>query len=730
MGKRLFLALSAALLAVSACGGSQGEPVEPQGPAQSPAQAEQATVPKQEAPPPVEAKGNASADLIPRKVFFGDPDRAGVQISPDGKNLSWLAPVDGVLNVWVAPRSDLSKAKAVTGDKSRPVRNYFWAFDNQHIVYMQDAGGNENWHVFSVNLTKGATVDLTPKPKVQARVEKTSYKHPHEIVVGLNDRNPQLHDLYEVNLDTGAMKLLEQNPGFIGYQLDDDFNAKLAVTMTPDGGMMVLEKTTKKATKKADQKADQKAAAQAPSFPGWKKLYSVGPEDSLTTSPIAFDRGGRHLYMWDSRGRNTSALASLDLKTGKSKILAADPKADGLGILIHPTKKTVEAVSFTYAKRAWTVLDRRMKKDYAALAKLSAGEPQVTATTLDLSTWVVAYLVDDGPVRYYLYDHKHRKGTFLFTNRAALEDLKLAKMHPEIIKSRDGLELVDYLTLPPASDPDGDGKPTAAQPTVLLVHGGPWARDDWGYNALHQLLANRGYAVLSVNYRGSTGLGKAFLNAGNKEWAGKMHDDLIDSVNWAVAQGIAQKDKVCIMGGSYGGYATLVGLTFTPDTFACGVDIVGPSNILTLLASIPAYWKPMQDVFKTRVGDWTTPEGKKMLLDRSPLSHVDAIKAPLLIGQGANDPRVKQAEADQIVAAMKQKKIPVSYILFPDEGHGFAREPNRLAFFAAAEAFLSAHIGGQYEPATADQLKGTTMKVEDGVYGIPGFPALMQTLGK
>jgi len=726
MGKRLSLALSAALLAVSACGGSQSEPAEPQAPAQTPAQAEQPITPKKVFVAPVEAKGNPSNDLIPRDVFFGDPDRAAVQISPDGKNLSWLAPVNGVLNVWVAPRSDLSKAKAVTGDTTRPVRRYFWAFDNQHIVYLQDAGGNENWHVFSVDLAKGETKDLTPKPKVQARVEAVSYKHPHEIVIGLNDRNPQLHDLYQVNLETGAMKLLEQNPGFLGYSIDDDFDAKLAVTMTPDGGMKVLQKAP---PKKAKKKADDKATA-ALAFPGWKELYTVGPEDSLNTSPIDFDKRGRHLYMWDSRGRNTSALVSLDLKTGKIKVLASDPKADGSGVLLHPTKKTVEAVSFTYDKRTWKVLDARMKKDYAALAKLSDGEPQVTSTTLDMKTWVVAYLVDDGPIRYYLYDHKHRKGSFLFTNRAALEKLKLAKMHPEVVKSRDGLDLVDYLSLPPASDPDGDGKPAAALPTVLLVHGGPWARDNWGYNPLHQLLANRGYAVLSVNYRGSTGLGKAFLNAGNKEWAGKMHDDLIDSVNWAVAQGIAQKDKVCIMGGSYGGYATLVGLTFTPDTFACGVDIVGPSNILTLLASIPPYWKPMQDVFKTRVGDWTTPEGKKMLLDRSPLTHVDAIKAPLLIGQGANDPRVKQAEADQIVHAMKAKKIPVSYILFPDEGHGFARVPNKLAFFAAAEAFLSAHLGGQYEPATAEQLKGTTMKVPDGAYGIPGFPALMSSMGQ
>jgi dipeptidyl aminopeptidase/acylaminoacyl peptidase len=323
-------------------------------------------------------------------------------------------------------------------------------------------------------------------------------------------------------------------------------------------------------------------------------------------------------------------------------------------------------------------------------------------------------------VRYYLYDRPNKKAEFLFTNRKALEDQPLAAMHPVVIKSRDGLDLVSYLTLPKAADPKDTGRPSEPLPMVLLVHGGPWGRDAWGYDALHQLLANRGYAVLSVNYRGSTGFGKQFTNAGNKEWAQKMHDDLIDAVDWAVAEKIADPARVAIMGGSYGGYATLVGLTFTPEKFACGVDIVGPSNLFTLLSTIPPYWAPMIQMFKDRVGDPTTDEGKKLLNERSPLNFVERIKRPLLIGQGANDPRVKQSESDQIAKAMKEKNIPLIYVLFPDEGHGFARPENNLAFYAVAEAFLARYLGGRSEPI-GDDFQNSSITVPDGAAQLPGL---------
>jgi dipeptidyl aminopeptidase/acylaminoacyl peptidase len=334
--------------------------------------------------------------------------------------------------------------------------------------------------------------------------------------------------------------------------------------------------------------------------------------------------------------------------------------------------------------------------------------------------------MDNGPVRFYLYDREpERKATFLFTSQPELEKLPLVKMHPQIIKSRDGLELVSYLSLPKWSDPDGDGRPDQPVPLVLNVHGGPWARDEWGYDPEHQLLANRGYAVLAVNYRGSTGLGKDFLNKAQREWAGKMHDDLIDAVNWAVENKVAQKDKVAIMGGSYGGYATLVGLTFTPDVFACGVDIVGPSSLITLMENPPPYWASFMPVMKFRVGDWTTEEGRKFLQSRSPLNFVDKIKKPLLIGQGANDPRVKQAEADQIAKAMNEKKIPVTYVLFHDEGHGFARPENRFAFYAITEGFLAKHLGGRFEPI-GGAFEGADFSVPSGKDGVPGLAAALQ----
>jgi dipeptidyl aminopeptidase/acylaminoacyl peptidase len=330
----------------------------------------------------------------------------------------------------------------------------------------------------------------------------------------------------------------------------------------------------------------------------------------------------------------------------------------------------------------------------------------------------VAYLTDSGPARFYVYDRANKKARFLFVSDRKMEDLPLVKMHPVVIKARDGLNLVSYLTLPRDADPKNTGRPNKPLPLVLNVHGGPWARDDWGYDPEHQLLANRGYAVLAVNYRGSTGFGKEFINAADREWAGKMHDDLIDAVKWAVEEKIAIKDKVAIMGGSYGGYATLVGLTFTPDVFACGVDTVGPSSLITLMENPPPYWMPFMPVMKRRVGDWESEEGRKFLESRSPLFFVDKIKKPLLIGQGAHDPRVKQAEADQIVEAMEKKEIPVTYVLFQDEGHGFAKPQSRFAFYAITEAFLAEHLGGRYEPV-GQAFQGANFSVPAGENEVP-----------
>ena len=661
--------------------------------------------------------GDASADrdLIPRKVLFGNPDRANVQISPDGKYISFLAPRDGVMNVHVAPASDPAAAKPVTNDRKRGIPASFWAYDSTHVLYIQDQGGNENWNIFAVNVNQpDQPRNLTPNEKVAAQINGVSDRHPDSILVGLNDRDPRFHDVYKVNIATGEKTLIVQNPGEIegntvaGVMADDDYNVRFIAASTPDGGMAFVK-----------PKGEVK-----PEGTEWEAFDRVGADDAMTTNPEGFDKSGQILYLSDSRGRNTAALFALDTTTGEKRLLAENKNADVGAVLIHPTQKNVQAVSFTYARQRWQVLDPSIQADFDALRKVADGEFNVNSRTLDDKTWVVSYVMDNGPVRYYRYDRPTKKAEFLFTNRKALEGLPLARMYPVSIKSRDGLELVSYLTLPNgvaprSADENRVPRPKKPLPMVLLVHGGPWGRDTWGLNGMHQWLANRGYAVLSVNFRGSTGFGKTFVNAGNMEWAGKMHDDLIDAVNWAVKGGVTDKDKVAIMGGSYGGFATLVGLTFTPDTFACGVDIVGPSRIVTLFETIPPYWVAGLNMFKKRVGDHTTEEGRKFLDSRSPLTYVDRIKKPLLIGQGANDPRVKQAESDQIVKAMKEKDLPVVYVLYKDEGHGFARPENRLSFNAVTEQFLAAHLGGRAEPIKED-FRNSSIEVPEGAQHVRG----------
>jgi dipeptidyl aminopeptidase/acylaminoacyl peptidase len=659
--------------------------------------------------------------LIPRDLIFGNPDRAAVRLSDDGKFISYLAPSDGVLNVWVAPVDDLSKAKPVTADKHRGIQTYFWAYTNQHILYLQDEAGNENWNVHVVDLASGKDTNLTPDKKVAARIEHLSPKFPDEILVLLNDRVPQFHDLWKINIVSGEKKLVAQNPGTInggmvsGQMCDDDLSLRFYITFTDDGGQEIFQPNSQ------PEKED--------GTPSWESFAKIPMEDTMTTGPETFDRSGEILYMTDSRGRDTGAMKMLNLKTGDEKVLAEDPHADAIEMLADPGTGKALAVAFEGQRKQWKIVDPSIADDFALLNQIPKNEAfgeadfEIAAQTLDNKLWIVAFIQDDGPVRYYLYDRDKKQAKFLFTNRKDWESLKLATMQPLTIKSRDGLNLVCYLTMPIGVDA------SHPLPMVLYVHGGPWGRDSWGYNPIHQWLANRGYAVLSVNFRGSTGFGKAFVNAGNREWGGKMHDDLIDAVNYVINAKIADQTKIAIMGGSYGGYATLAGMTFTPDTFACGVDICGPSNINTLLATIPPYWVPATMLWKTRVGDYSTPEGKLFLDSRSPLSKADQIKKPLLIGQGANDPRVKQAEADQIVKAMQAKNIPVTYIVYSDEGHGFVRPENRQSFFAVSEAFLAEHLGGRFEPVGND-FKGSTIEVRAGEDQVPGLSDAMKQVQK
>jgi dipeptidyl aminopeptidase/acylaminoacyl peptidase len=633
--------------------------------------------------------------LIPRKLIFGNPDKAFVQISPDGARIGYLAPVDGVLNVWVGPADDPASAKPVTNDTKRGIRFFKWAYTSAHILYIQDIGGDENWRIYSVNLNSGNILDLTPFEGVQAQIQQVSHKFPDEILVGLNDRIPQLHDVYRININTGERSLMLENERFVAFVMDDELQVRLAIQSTPSGGGNIF--------KRADK---------------WELFQEIPQADMLTSEPVGFDKSGKTLYMTDSRNRNTAALVAIDLETGAQTVIAENDEADVSDTLIHPTEKTIQAVAFTVERKEWQVFDSAIGEDLAYLKTIARGDVEILSRTLDDQHWIVVYSQDNGPVRFYHYDRKQRQARFLFTNRKALEELHLAQMHPITIPARDGLKLVSYFTLPVDSDSNSDARPDQPLPMVLFVHGGPWGRDNWGYHPVHQWLANRGYAVMSVNFRGSTGLGKDFTNAGDMEWGAKMHDDLIDAVDWAVREGIADPNRVAIMGGSYGGYATLAGVTFTPDKFACGVSIVGPSNLVTLLETIPPYWQPQIELFTTRVGDHRNEEGREFLKERSPLTYVDRIKRPLLIGQGANDPRVKQSESDQIVQAMQAKNIPVTYVLYPDEGHGFARPENNLSFFAVTEAFLARVLEERYEPIGSD-FQGSSISVPTGANEIP-----------
>ncbi len=609
--------------------------------------------------------------LIPRDVLFGNPEKSAPQLSPDGKFIAYLrSDKKNVLQVWVrttVPPPGEENDKPVTGDPKRGIRQFFWAQDGKHLLYLQDTGGDENFHLFAVDIETKKARELTPYKGVRVQGVETDKKHPNEILVGLNKKNPAMFDMHRIKLDTGEVTLDTENPGLaVAFAVDAKFQVRGVTVAKPAGGYELKVKGD-----------DGK----------WATVKEIGEDDQGAIA--AFGADNTTVWAIHNVGANASRLIKMDLKAGKEEVIAGDPDYDVSGAVIDEDKRIPLAVSFTKARTEWKVLDESVKDDFAALAKLHAGDFAVASRTADGQLWLVSYNVDNGPAAYYLYDRKEKKGKLLFVNIPKLADAKLAAMEPVSFDSRDGLKLHGYLTKPL-------GVEAKNLPTVLLVHGGPWARDSWGYSPMPQWLANRGYAVLQLSFRGSTGYGKKFLNAGNREWAGKMHDDLLDGVKWLTDKGISDPKKVAIMGGSYGGYATLVGLSFTPEVFAYGVDIVGPSNINTLLKTIPPYWAPMKAMFAKRVGD--IEKDADFLEKRSPLYRADQITKPLLIGQGANDPRVKQAESDQIVKAMRDKKLAVEYVVYPDEGHGFVRPENRLHFFALTEQFLAKHLGGRAEP--------------------------------
>jgi dipeptidyl aminopeptidase/acylaminoacyl peptidase len=647
----------------------------------------------------------AAAPLIERSKLFGNPSRSGASLSPNGQWLSWLAPRDGVMNIWVAPVADLGAAKPLTASKDRPIRQSFWSPDSSMVMYVQDKGGDENFLLYAIDIASGNERTLTPFEKTRVQIINVSPLIKDRILVGLNNRDARWHDVHSLELKTGKLTEVMRGDGYAGFLADANLAIRMALRPNADGGydfFTVSNNTVEE-----------------------KPIASTTLEDSLTTQPSGFTTDGKTLYWIDSRGRNTAALIAQDVATGKTRVVGENSRADISNAMSNPKTGEIEAYAVTYLRDEWVAIDPKIGADLAWLREQLRGDVSVTTRTEDDQLWTVAVDPVVSSPSVHLFDRRQRKLTELYVSRPELVGAPLQTMHTLEIKSRDGLTLPSYLTLPPGSDTNSDGRPETPVPLVLLVHGGPWARDDFGYNPYHQWLANRGYAVLSVNYRGSTGFGKSFIEAANLEWAGKMHDDLIDAVQWAINQKISPADKIAIMGGSYGGYATLVGLTFTPTTFACGVDIVGPSNLETLLKTIPPYWTAGIQQFHRRMGNPNTPEGLALLKERSPLYKAGNIVKPLLIGQGANDPRVNQAESDQIVNEMQKKGIPVTYVLFPDEGHGFARPENNIAFNAVTENFLATCLGGRAEPIGAT-VKSSSAQVPVGASFTPGLEAALK----
>ena len=636
----------------------------------------------------------AEADLVARKVFFDNPDVGSVRVSPDGQTLAWLAPVGGVRNLFVAPLSDLAAARAVTHATDRNLSNFYrWAHTNRHLVFFQERDGDENWRASSVDISTGAIVALTPPRGVKAYWQEADRKFPDEMLIKHNARDKRYFDLFRVNIVTGASQLLFENNEFAWYLTDSDFQLRLGVRFAADG-------SAENMLRRPDG--------------SWEHFLTVPIGDLDSTKALDLSADGNTLYVLDTRDRDKAALLAIDMTTRKGTLLAYDEEADIVHVDLDFTKRIPLAARANKDRVRWHAVDPGAEQDLEDLASYGPGDIEIIERSADNRFTTVFYERDTESGEFALLDRQTRKVRSLFRQRKALAGLALQKMQPVVIPARDGLRLNGYLTLP-AAEPS-----TGKLPMVLLIHGGPYLRDVWGFNSTHQWLASRGYAVLSVNYRGSTGFGKAFVTAADKEWGGKMHDDLIDAVDWAVGQGFADPKRVGFYGASYGGYSALTAATKTPEVFACIVDIFGISNLITFMATIPPYWGPWFSIWKNRLADPATEAGRAFLTERSPLTHIDRAVRPILIAQGMQDVRVVAAESEQMVAALKKRGVPVTYITFADEGHGFARPENRMAFYAVTESFLAKHLGGRVQPV-GDDFKGSSLKVETGGELVPGL---------
>ena len=664
---------------------------------------------------PSKAAGAGLPPLIDRQIIFGNPEIAGAQISPDGQFIAFIKPYKDTRNVWVKKTAEpFSAARLLTADTKRPIPGFFWSRDSKYILFVQDQGGDENYNVYAVNPadTPASGQDaprarnLTEAKAVRAFIYDTPRNLPDMIHVGINDRDAAWHDLYRVKISTGERTLLRKNTETIAsWVFDNQGELRLALRTDDNGDTEVL-------------RVDGD---------GFKKIYSCTVFE--TCGPLRFHKDGKRVYMLTNKGEpDLIGLTLMDVATGAEQLVESDPlkRADFEGARFSDATDEILLTTYTDERTRRYFKNKALESDYAILQKKLPGKEVALGTaSQDEKLWLVSATADTEPGETYLFDRNSKQLTLQYRIREKLPREHLASVTSIRYKSSDGLEIPAYLTLP-------KGLPAKGLPLIVVPHGGPWARDFWGYGSMTQFLANRGYAVLQPNFRGSTGYGKKFLNASNNQWGDKMQDDITWGVKHLIAEGTADPKRVGIMGGSYGGYATLAGVAFTPDVYGAAVSIVGPSNLLTLLETIPPYWEAGRKIFHKRMGDPTTPEGKKQLERQSPLNSAAKIKTPLLVAQGANDPRVKQAESDQIVIALRDRGFPVEYLVAPDEGHGFARPVNNMAMYAAAEKFFSKHLNGRYQedmtPEVATRLKEITVdpkvvtltrKVDSSAVGAP-----------
>ncbi len=606
--------------------------------------------------------------IIPRKVLFGHPAKTNPHISPDGSQIAYLAPVKGALNIWVKTLLE-DDDHAVTQDTLRGIHRYIWAQDSKHILFLRSGNANEKRQLYGVNTENLEVTEYTPFPNVQVRILATSKFFPDEILIEMNKENPGLHDVYMLNLTSGDYHMVARNPGnVISWLADADFKVRAAVASDPDGGTELLIRKDEQST--------------------WKSILTWSPENSFISGPVSFSRGGDSLYIIDSRGYNTAGLVLIDIASRDTTVIFRNPDYDVADVMINPDSYKAEAVSYISARRNWVPLDPKIATDFDIISHLDFGDYIIYDRDAEDDVWLIGFTKDIGPVSYYTINRERDEVEYLFDQQPNLKRYALAKMDSVTYTARDGLPIHGYITYPV-------WKKHKKLPLILDVHGGPWTRNTWGYDPDAQWMANRGYICLQVNYRGSTGYGKKFLNAGNKEWGGKMYTDLVDAVNWAVQQGYANPRRIAIYGESYGGYAALMGAAKNPALYRCAVDIMGPINLVSLIHSLPPYWTPYLAALHERVGN---PETEiEFLRSRSPIFKTDSIRIPVLIAQGENDPRVHRSETEKMVEALKEKGVKVEYLLFPNEGHGLTRPENRLKFYSDAEKFLSRYLGGRYE---------------------------------